>query len=104
MPKIAIKILSYKEDTSENVLSWLLQTRNIFRAQGINDGTTRIYYATTGLQGAALYWYLNKVQATQQNQQTFTRWNDFMTQIRATFESPNYQQHLRKQLKQLKQT
>ena len=27
-----------------------------------------------------------------------------MTQIRAAFELPNYQQHLRKQLKQLKQT
>ena len=27
-----------------------------------------------------------------------------MTQIRAAFELPNYQQHLQKQLKQLKQT
>ena len=60
-PKIAIKILSYKGDPSENVYSWLLQTWNIFWAQGINDGPTRIYYAATGLQGAALHWYLNKV-------------------------------------------
>ena len=29
-PKIAIKIPSYKGDPSENVYSWLLQTRNIF--------------------------------------------------------------------------
>ena len=61
MPIIAIKILWYKGDTSEYVLSWLLQTHNIFWIQGINDSATKIYYTATSLQGATLYWYLNKV-------------------------------------------
>ena len=56
------------------------------------------------MQGAALHWYLNKVQATPNNQQIFTSCDDFMTQLRAAFKPPNYQQHLRRQLKQLKQT
>jgi hypothetical protein len=103
-PKIFVKFPTYKGDPSENVLAWLLQVRTIFRAQGINDGAIRIYYAATGLQGSALHWYLNKVQTTLPNQQTFTGWDDFMAQLRAAFEPPNYQQHLRRQLKQLKQT
>ena len=98
-PKIAVPIPKYSGDPNENANSWLLQIKNMFRAQGINDANTRIYYAGTGLQGAALNWYLQKTTINN----AFTDWNDFAQQLRGAFEPPHYQQHLRKQLKQLRQ-
>jgi hypothetical protein len=99
-PKISIHIPTYRGEPQENTYSWLLQVRNIFRAQKITDANTRIYYSGTGLQGAALHWYLQKSTIVD----AFADWNDFTIQIRDAFEPPHYQQHLRKQLKQLRQT
>ena len=82
---------------------WLLQVQNLFCAQGIEEDASKIYYAATGLEGPSLYWYLNKIQVAGDNA-VFDNWNDFMVQLRAAFQPPNYQQHLRQQLKQLKQT
>ena len=99
-PKISVSIPTFRGEPNENANSWLLQVRNIFLAQGIKDNHTRIYYAGTGLQGAALHWYLQKISVTG----AFTDWNDFAKKLREAFEPPHYQQHLRKQLKQLRQT
>jgi Retrotransposon gag protein len=102
-PKFSLKIPAYRGEPKENVVVWLLQVRNLFRAQGINEDATRIYYAASGFEGAALYWYINKTQAAGNNP-AFASWNDFMTQLKGAFQPPNYQQYLRQQLKQLRQT
>src|SRR5271170_8084715 len=86
-PKISVKILTYKGESKENVVVWLLQVRNLFRAQGINDNATRIYYAASELEGAALYWYINKIQVAGNNA-AFTGWNDFMNQLKGAFQPP----------------
>jgi hypothetical protein len=99
-PKISVHLPVYRGDPSENANSWLLQVKNIFRAQGISVPATRIYYAGTALQGAALHWYLQKMTVTN----AFTDFDDFAKKLREAFEPPHYQQHLRKQLKQLRQT
>ena len=99
-PKISVHLPTFRGEPQENASNWLLQVRNIFRAQAINDAPTRIYYAGTGLQGAALHWYLQKTTIAN----AFTSWDDFANQLRAAFEPPHYQQHLHKQLKQLRQT
>ena len=93
-PKISLKILIYKRKPKENVMVWLLQVQNLFRAQGIEENASKIYYAATELEGPSLYWYLNKVQVTGDNA-AFDNWNEFMVQLRAAFQPPNYQQHLR---------
>ena len=85
-PKISIHLLTFRGEPQENATSWLLQVRNIFCAQGINDSPTRIYYAGTGLQGAALHWYLQKSTISD----AFTDWNDFTNQLRGAFEPPHY--------------
>ena len=94
LPKISLKISIYKEKLKENVMVWLLQVQNLFRAQGIEENASKIYYAATGLEGPSLYWYLNKVQVAGDNA-AFNDWNEFMVQLRAAFQPPNYQQHLR---------
>ena len=93
-PKISLKIPIYKGKLKENVMVWLLQIQNLFRAQGIEEDAFKIYYAATGLEGPSLYWYLNKVQVAGDNA-AFNDWNGFMVQQRAAFQPPNYQQHLR---------
>src|SRR5271170_2217269 len=87
VPKISVKIPAYKGEPKENVVVWLLQVRNLFRAQGINDNATRIYYAASGLEGAALYWYINKIQVAGNNA-AFTGWDDFMNQLKGAFQPP----------------
>ena len=88
-PKISLKIPIYKGKLKENVMVWLLQVQNLFCAQGIEEDASKIYYAATGLEGPSLYWYLNKVQITGDNA-AFNNWNDFMVQLRAAFQPPNY--------------
>ena len=61
VPKISVKIPIYHAAPEENVMTWMLQCQNIFAAQGIVDPQTHIQYATTGFEGAALHWYLNRV-------------------------------------------
>ena len=100
--RISVKIPSYKGEPKENVVAWLLQVQTIFQAQGINGDTTQINYAATGLEAAALHWYLNRVMAAG-DQAPFANWDAFATAIRQAFQPPNYQHHLRQQLKRLKQ-
>src|SRR6185369_149476 len=102
-PKIAVKIPTYKGEAKENVAAWLLQCQSIFQAQNLTDNQIRINYASTGLEGAALHWYLNKVSAAGANN-AFASWDDFEREVKAAFQPPNYQHHLRQQLKRLKQT
>jgi hypothetical protein len=54
-PKIGVKIPTYKGDPNENVVIWLLQVQNLFHAQGIVDGATKIHYVATGFEGTALH-------------------------------------------------
>src|SRR5271170_3787874 len=61
-PKISVKIPTFKGAPKENVMLWMLQVLNLFNAQGIVDEQTRIHYAATGFEGAAL---LNLVAATE---------------------------------------
>jgi hypothetical protein len=60
-PKISVKIPTFKGAPKENVMLWMLQVQNLFNAQGIVNEQTRIHYAATGFEGAALHWYLNLV-------------------------------------------
>jgi len=61
IPKISIKIPTYKGEPNENVIVWLQQTKNIFHAQDIINKRTMTHYTTTGLENAALHWFVNKV-------------------------------------------
>src|SRR6266511_1768300 len=103
-PKIAVKIPIYKGEPKESVAAWLLQCQSIFRAQGMTSNQTRINYASTGLEGAALHWYLNKVSAAGTGTNAFASWDEFERELKAAFQPPNYQHHLRQQLRRLKQT
>jgi Retrotransposon gag protein len=105
-PKINIRIPTYKGAPEENVITWMLQCQNIFMAQGIAEGQQRIHYAATGFEGAALHWYLNRVQVAQaaNNANVFADWAAFADALRVAFQPPNHQQYLRQQLKQLRQT
>ena len=106
VPKISVKIPIYHAAPEENVMTWMLQCQNIFAAQGIVDPQTRIQYAATGFEGAALHWYLNRVQAAAAANQpnVFADWNAFATALRTAFQPPNFQHYLRQQLKKLRQT
>jgi hypothetical protein len=94
-PKISVKIPTYKGESNENIVVWLLRVQSLFAAQGITDDGTQIYYASTGLEDAAMHWYLNKITAAG-NDAAFAVWNTFATEIRTAFQPPNYQQHLRR--------
>src|SRR5215213_2249375 len=103
-PKISVRIPIYKGEPKENIVAWLLQVQTVFKAQGITSDAARIHYAATGLEAAALHWYLNKVVAAGENVAPFEEWTAFVNDIRQAFQPPNYQHHLRQQLKRLKQT
>jgi hypothetical protein len=103
-PKIAVRIPTYKGKPEENVMTWMLQVQNLFLAQGIQDEQQRIHYAATGFEDAALHWYLNRVKATEEGENPFADWAAFATALREGFQPPNYQQHLRQQLRKLRQT
>jgi hypothetical protein len=104
-PKISVKIPTFKGAPKDNVMTWMLQVQNLFNAQGIKDEQKKIYYAATGFEDAALHWYLNKVAAAKAGDEdnAFADWATFATELRQAFQPPNYQQHLRQQLKNLKQ-
>ena len=101
--KISVRIPTFKGEPRENVVAWILQARTVFHAQNITDEAMMVHYATTGLEGAALHWYLNKVIGNN-NTTPYTTWNAFATALQTTFQPPNYQQYLRQQLRKLKQT
>ena len=101
--KISVKIPAFKGAPKENVMLWMLQVQNLFNAQGIIDKQTRIYYATTGFEGAALHWYLNLVAAAGNNA-AFADWDTFATALRAAFQLPNFEQYIRQQIRNLRQT
>ena len=54
-PKISVKITTFKGAPKENVMLWILQVLNLFNVQGIVNEQTRIHYAATGFEGAALH-------------------------------------------------
>ena len=54
-PKIFVKIPIFRGAPKDNVIIWMLQVLNLFKAQGIEDKQIQIYYATTGFEDAALY-------------------------------------------------
>ena len=99
--KISVKIPTYRAASEENVMTWMLQCLNIFEAQGLKNEQARIHYAATGFEGAALHWYLNRVQAAKDQNQAlvFADWNTFATALHTSFQPPNFQQYLRQQLK-----
>src|SRR6185369_8036292 len=101
--KISVRIPTFKGEPRENVVAWILQVRTVSHAQNITDEAMMVHYATTGLEGAALHWYLNKVIGNN-NTTPYTTWNAFATALQTTFQPPNYQQYLRQQLRKLKQT
>ena len=91
-PKISVKIPAFKGAPKDNVMTWMLQVQNLFKAQGIEDDQKKIYYAATGFEEAALHWYLNKVAAAaaEEEEHAFADWTDFATQLRLAFQPPNY--------------
>ena len=102
-PRISIKLPTYKGEPKENILVWLLQIQNIFETQGVTTDKAKMHYAATALEDGALHWYLNKVKIAK-GQMPHKTWNDFIAAIQTAFEPPNYQQHLRRELKRCKQT
>src|SRR5271155_4754482 len=81
----------------------MLQVLNFFNAQEIVDEQTRIHYAATGFEGAALHWYLNLVAAAGNNA-AFADWTAFATTLRTAFQPPNFEQYIRQQIRNLRQT
>ena len=102
LPKISLRIPSFKGEAGENVVVWLRQTKNILRAQKVTDESIMIHYAATGFEDAALHWFVNKVKDT--TGPAFTDWVDFTKALKDAFQPPHYQQYLRTQLKHLHQT
>src|SRR5579884_4246575 len=102
-PCLLVKLPTYSEESSENVLVWIMQTKTVFLAQGITDEKTQVQYAATSFTDAALHWYLNRCKAN--NDATpFENWDTFVTALQEAFQPPHYQQHLRRQLRLLRQT
>src|SRR5436190_18569793 len=96
-PRIAVKIPTFKGEPNENVVVWLRQVKNIFYAQGIKNEGPMIHYAATGLEDAALHWFVNKVKDA--TGPAFTDWANFSKALKDAFQPPNYQHYLRTQLK-----
>ena len=84
-PKISVKIPTFKGRPGENIMTWILQVYNLFEAQGIANEQTRIHYAATGFEDAALHWYLNKVTAAG-NHAAFADWATFADALHAAFQ------------------
>jgi len=103
IPRISVKLPVYKGEPKENILVWLLQIENVLETQGVVAEEAKIQYAATALEDRALQWYLNKIKATQ-GHTPYDSWDAFVTAIQSTFQLPNYQQYLRQQLKQCRQT
>ena len=61
-----------------------------------------IHYAATGLQDAALHWFVNKVKDSTMAP-AFNTWKEFSKALKDAFQPPNYQHYLRTQLKSLRQ-
>ena len=53
--KISVKISIFKGAPKDNVMTWILQVQNLFKAQGIKNDQTRIYYTATGFEEASLH-------------------------------------------------
>jgi hypothetical protein len=102
LPKISLSIPVFRGETEENVEVWLRQIKNIMRAQDMKDEGQMIHYAATGFKGAALHWFVNKVKDS--TTPIFTSWDDFKKELKTAFQPPHYQQYLRTQLKNLRQT
>ena len=100
IPKISLKIPTFRGEPGENVVVWLRQTKNVLRAQKVTDDATAIYYSATGFEEAALHWFVHK---TKDTTNAFTSWDDFTKQLKDAFQPPHYQQYLRIQLKALRQ-
>src|SRR5271163_4360500 len=81
----------------------MLQVLNLFNAQEIVNDQIRIHYATTGFEGVALHWYLNLVTAAGNNA-AFANWTAFANALRTAFQSPNFEQYIRQQIRNLHQT
>jgi hypothetical protein len=97
IPKISVRIPTYKGEPTENALAWLLQVEGIFKAQGIKDEQTRLNYAVIGFEGGALHWYLNKVQIAKDagHANVFADWATFTNVLKESFQPPNYQHYFR---------
>jgi len=102
LQKSLLKSLYTRGEPNENVVVWLRQVKNIFHAQGIKNKGSIIHYVTTGLDDAALYWFVNKVKDT--TEPAFANWVGFSKALKDAFQPPNYQHFLRIQLKTLRQT
>jgi len=101
-PKISVKLPTYSGELNENVFMWCKQLQTVFKAQGIEDAETEIYYASTALTDGALHWYLN--QQKEDGGLPWENWKEFEEALQNAFQPPHYQKYLRKQLYQLKQT
>lgn len=88
---------------NESVCTWQLQLENLFVIQGITDGAIKIRYAVMGFKDAALSWWLQK-KISAGNNEPYNGWATFIAGLKTAFQPANFQQHLRVQLRQLKQT
>ena len=55
VPKLSMKLPVYQREADENVHMQCQQLQVIFKTQGITVDTDQIHYASTVLEGAALY-------------------------------------------------
>jgi len=81
-----------------------MQVQIIFETQGIDLVTMRCQYASIGMKGAAMHWYLAKIRAHNNIGVLWNDWAAFKTAVTIAFQPPNYQAYLRQQLERLRQT
>lgn len=84
-------------------MAWSFQVTDMFDAQKL-ELQDRLRWVTQMLADSALQWYLNLRQSIGKgNADNFKSWEDFLARIRDSFEPPNTEFHLRRNLRQLKQ-
>ena len=66
-----------------------MQCYNIFEVQGVTDDATRIHYAITGFEEAALHWYLRQVRDNDRLC-PYIIWDLFRRAVQQAFLPPNY--------------
>lgn len=89
---------------NESLSMWLFQIENIFSTRHL-FGHDRLPYLSSCLGEAALAWLHNWSLSSQAHRtQPFLDWEDFVASIKLAFEPPRQQQHLRAQLRLLRQS
>mgnify|MGYP001205308799 CR=1 FL=1 len=97
-------IRPFSGQKGENLLAWSFQTTDVFDAYKVclED---RLRLVSGLLRDAALQWYLNLRQnINKEREDAIVSWDDFLRRIHLSFDPPNSDLELRRQLRSLRQT